>query len=393
MKEKVFISYPQVYSSAGNSLDSLWTSILLCNNTGLKKELFNDITPINIGRINIPNLENRKGFNRRFYIIDSLCEKIKPLVELAIKKYSSERIGVFLGTSDHGSDYIQIDKIEQKAYPNVNYLSDHVHSYFNLKGPFSTLISSCTSSAHAIIKATQFIQAGIIDFAIVGGIELLSPLTIGGFLSLENVAANYSNPFSKNRDGITMSEAAVLFCLGKDSFKSYDHNTKDIYIAGYGYSSDAHHITAPHPDATGAIQAIKEALESAELKPEDINYVNLHGTGTIENDKMETIALKAVFGEETVPASTTKPITGHTLGVSSALEIAICFAALTNAGNSNIYSLPPQKWDGVYDENLSKINFVSVNDYNKGWKNPLKYCMSLSFAFGGSNAALILGSD
>lgn len=112
MKEKVFISYPQVYSSAGNSLDSLWTSILLCNNTGLKKELFNDITPINIGRINIPNLENRKGFNRRFYIIDSLCEKIKPLVELAIKKYSSERIGVFLGTSDHGSDYIQIDKIE-----------------------------------------------------------------------------------------------------------------------------------------------------------------------------------------------------------------------------------------------------------------------------------------
>lgn len=390
--KKVYISNPHVYSSAGNSIESVWNSVLNCDTSGFQKENFNQEQSLYVGRINIPGLKNQEGFERKYFIIDSLCNEIKDLVEAAKKEYSPKRIGVFFGTSDHGSDYSKEKNKDSSFHLNTNYLSNHVQKYFDLSGPCTTCISSCTSSGYAIIKASEFIEAGFIDFAIVGGLELLSPYTLGGFLSLENVSTKYSNPFSKNRDGITMSECASVFCLCKESFKKFsDSYTKDIFIAGYGDSCDAYHITAPSPDAEGAVSAINAALKSADLESEMIGYVNLHGTGTIGNDKMECLAMKKVFGENTVPASTTKPVTGHTMGASSSLEVAICYSILQHADSSTKYALPPQKWDGEYDDNLCRVNFVSEKKYFRDWEKPLKYCMSLSFAFGGSNVAIITG--
>jgi 3-oxoacyl-[acyl-carrier-protein] synthase-1 len=164
-----------------------------------------------------------------------------------------------------------------------------------------------------------------------------------------------------------------------------------VKLLGYGETADAYHMTSPDPEGTGAAAAMKEALDSAGLSPTDIDYINMHGTGTKFNDSMEAKAVYSIFGADT-PASTTKPLTGHTLGAAGALEAAICWKTIVENRNRSggDVLLPVQVWDGVQDESMPVINIVTKGK-PAGSAGRVKICMSNSFAFGGSNASLILG--
>jgi 3-oxoacyl-[acyl-carrier-protein] synthase-1 len=234
------------------------------------------------------------------------------------------------------------------------------------------------------------IMAGIVDAAVVGGIDIASDTTLIGFSALEAVSSEITNPFSKNRHGITLGDGASFFVMTREPVKSSD--TISVKLLGWGESADAYHMTSPDPSGAGAEKAIKRALENSGVLASEVGYINLHGTGTRFNDSMEGIAVDAVFGKagSKVPVSTTKPVTGHTLGAAAALEAAICWKALVeNNGKTENVKLPVQVWDGERDEEIPELSIVDGKSDEK--TGALKVCLSNSFAFGGANACLVLG--
>jgi len=218
---------------------------------------------------------------------------------------------------------------------------------------------------------------------IVGGIDSLCQLTVNGFHALESVSKGHCNPFSANRDGINIGEGAALFTLTLATDNTA--NEACVLLAGIGESSDAHHMSAPHPEGAGAIAAMQAALDDAQISAQEIDYINLHGTATPKNDAMESRAVLSVFGDTPPPASSTKPLVGHTLGAAGAIEAAFCYLLLSQHNHS--FALPPHRFDGQQDPRDPSIALVApmqCADHGK-----LNYVMSNSFAFGGSNASLI----
>jgi 3-oxoacyl-[acyl-carrier-protein] synthase-1 len=247
---------------------------------------------------------------------------------------------------------------------------------FGLSGPAFTVATACASGASAIMRGAELIQAGHCGAVIAGGADIVSETVFYGFNALEAISDSLTNPFSKNRKGINLGEGAAFFLLDSDE-------NSGVELLGAGESSDAYHITAPGPDGAGPARAMKAALTNAGIQKEQIGYVNLHGTGTELNDKAESLAMKTIFGEAyppLPPSSSTKAITGHTLGAAGALEAAICWMVLTEQRG-----LPVHCWDGVSDE---EVPFLPAHESDQ--KTP-SICMSNSFAFGGCNVSLILG--
>jgi 3-oxoacyl-[acyl-carrier-protein] synthase-1 len=215
------------------------------------------------------------------------------------------------------------------------------------------------------------LDLGVCDAVICGGVDSLCKLTLNGFSALEAVSNKRCNPFSVNRDGINIGEAAVLFLMTKAPAA--------VALLGSGASCDAHHISAPEPSGKGALQAMRKALASAKLAPEQIGYLNLHGTATQHNDAMESQAVASLFPGGVV-CSSTKPMSGHTLGAAGALEAAFCWLSLTHG------RVPPHVWDGQADPALPALRWAHTGDTLE------KRClMSNSFAFGGNNVSLIIG--
>jgi 3-oxoacyl-[acyl-carrier-protein] synthase-1 len=247
-----------------------------------------------------------------------------------------------------------------------------------ISGPAYAVSTACTSSAKALISGARLLRAGLADLVLAGGVDTLTRFTVAGFSALEAVSPEACLPFSKNRRGINIGEAGVLFPM------SLDRPTAGppVTLAGWGESSDGHHISAPDPSGEGARRAIEAALGRAGIGADAVGYINLHGTATRHNDAMEGRALSAIFPG--APMSSTKPLTGHTLGAAGALEAALCWLALTDAGRH----LPPHLWDGAPDPEIPPLRLVAPGETAE---SPLKYALSTSFAFGGSNAALILG--
>ena len=275
------------------------------------------------------------------------------------------------------------DLIDKGLNPNDTMnLYTTLKERFALKGPCNTFITACSSSAGAIIKAAQLIKSGICDAVIAGGVDIASDTALLGFGSLEAISPTPTNPFSKNRHGITLGEASVFFVLSRE-----DLDKTGITLAGYSESADAYHMTSPDPEGTGAALAMESALKSAGLTPKDIGYLNLHGTGTKFNDSMESKAVDKVFGSVKVPCSSTKGTTGHTLGAAAALELSVCFEVLQS--DKKEVALPAQHWDKLQDEELPVLNIVNEGDVVEG----IHACMSNSFAFGGSNASLIISKE
>ncbi len=317
-----------------------------------------------------------------------IAQQIEAAVERAKTQYGSQRIGLVIGTSTSGIATGEAALAEQQhsgKFPQgYNYskqelgdTSEFLQAYFQLNGPCYTVSTACSSSAKVFASAKRLMDADVCDMVIVGGVDTLCQLTLNGFRSLESISDGHCQPFSQNRDGINIGEGGALFILEKAAA-----GTRSIVLSGIGESSDAHHISAPHPEGRGAIAAMQAALIMADLKPEQIDYLNLHGTATPKNDAMESRAVHTVFNNSLPPCSSTKPLTGHTLGAAGAIEAALCYLLLSDYNKQQF--LPPQVWDAEQDPNDPSLPLV-----NLGAQTQLKHVMSNSFAFGGSNACLI----
>jgi 3-oxoacyl-[acyl-carrier-protein] synthase-1 len=247
--------------------------------------------------------------------------------------------------------------------------------FLRLTGPAYVVSTACTSSVKAIAAACRLIRAGVCDAVLTGGADTLCGLTVNGFAALESTALDLCNPLSRNRRGINLGEGVALMLVSREP--------ATVEILGCGESSDAHHISAPDPSGRGAEAAMRAALAEAGLTPEAVDYLNLHATATPKNDHMEAHAVHRVFPRG-VACSGTKPLTGHTLGAAGATEVAFCWLALQGDGR-----LPPHVWDGEADPELPAL--LQTAPGARFRRIGGRVCMSNSFAFGGSNASLILG--
>lgn len=311
-------------------------------------------------------------------------------IDDAIARYGAARIGVVLGTSTsgihEGSQGIAAQLRDGRLPPDFHYDQQvlaapaaFLASHLQLGGPAYCISTACTSSARALLSARRLLRLGVCDAVLCGGVDSLCALTLNGFSALEALSAERCNPFSANRCGINIGEASALFLMTRDS--------APIALLGAGASSDAHHISAPQPDGLGAILAMQAALADAGLQPAQIDYLNLHGTATAHNDAMESRATVAVFPQG-VPCSSSKPLTGHTLGAAGALEAALCWLTLSAEYNPQ-RRLIPHVWDGCADPQLPHLQLAD-GDMRLPAPGPRRL-MSNSFAFGGSNVSLILG--
>jgi 3-oxoacyl-[acyl-carrier-protein] synthase I len=314
--------------------------------------------------------------------------QIRPVLDAAIARYGFDRIGVVIGTSTSGiaetEAALRHHAVDGTLPPEFHYGQQEMGSpaamlaaELGVGGPAYVHSSACSSSAKALASAARLIKMGLCDAVLTGGVDSLCGFTVAGFAALDSVSAAPCNPFSANRDGINIGEGAALFLMSRAE--------APVALLGWGESSDGHHMSAPDPAGGGARLAIGQALERAGVAPGQIDYINLHGTATRQNDAMEARVVADLFGLE-VPVSSTKPFTGHTLGAAGAIEAAFCWLAMQDDNPQG--KLPPHLWDGVADPDLPPLNLTAPG---AALGRPLRYALSTSFAFGGSNAALLLG--
>ncbi len=307
----------------------------------------------------------------------------------AARRYGAARVGVFLGTSTSGVlstelAYRELDR-NHGALPadyhyrethNLYSLTDFSRRYLGLRGPALSISTACSSSAKVFATAHRYIQAGICDAAVVGGVDSLCLTTLYGFSSLELVSRDICRPADAGRDGLSIGEGAGFALLERPDRAE----SGDVLLLGYGESSDAHHMSTPDPRGGGAAKAMTEALARAGLQAGDIDYVNLHGTATPTNDRMEDAAVKQVFGTDTA-CSSTKGWTGHTLGAAGITEAVISALCLQNGlvpGSLNTRSVDP-----------GFATAVQVSNEQRG----LRRVASNSFGFGGNNCCLVFGAN
>lgn len=321
----------------------------------------------------------------------SAYRQIESEVKRAISNYGAERVGLVIGTSTSG---IPVGEAAFRAhrlegsFPN-DYLyalqepgaiSTILADLIGLLGPAYTISTACSSGARALCSARNLLEAGVCDAVICGGSDGLARLSVNGFCALELLSPSICNPFSLNRNGITIGEGACLFLLTRDQ--------GGVRLLGIGESSDAYHFSAPDPEGVAVTAAIRQALDQAALRPDQISYVNLHGTATIQNDAMESRVIERLLGLE-VPCSSTKPLVGHTLGAAGAIEAGFCVMALATAANT--IELPPHCWDGVADPALASLNLISSAQTLPAQGQHA--FLSNSFAFGGNNCVVAIGRD
>jgi 3-oxoacyl-[acyl-carrier-protein] synthase I len=315
--------------------------------------------------------------------------QIEDAVVNMASRVGAHRIAVIMGTSTAGiaeGEQAFPARLTTRRWPagfrysqqEVGNLATFVAACYELTGPAYTITTACSSSAKALASAQRLIATGLCDSAVAGGADSLCRMTLNGFASLEALADDYCNPFSRNRDGINIGEGAACFLLSREP--------SPVALLGAGESSDAYHVSAPDPAGAGAMRAMRRALEDAELAPAAIDYINLHGTATPLNDVMEGRAIAEVFGRAT-PCSSTKAMTGHMLGAAGAAEAAFLWLMLDPHYATGM--VPPHLWDGVADPEIPRLNLAPAA-YSIGLPER-SAALSNSFAFGGSNAAVILG--
>jgi len=300
-----------------------------------------------------------------------------------------ERIGVVIGTTSSGVEEAteaiggfdaQGSMPRSFRYSQLEHGSParFIATIAGARGPCYVISTACSSSAKALASARSLLQLGLCDAVIAGGVDALTRLTVRGFSALEAVAPDRTNPFSRNRRGLNLGEAAALFFVTRE--------TGGIQLIGVGESTDAHHMSAPLPDGAGAERAMTLALDDAGIRPSDVAYLNLHGTGTHLNDSSEAQAVSRAFGR--IPCSSTKPRLGHTLGAAGALELAACWALLATHSAGNELRLPPHDFDGEYDAQLPWLDLVEPGRVIRPSGRVI--LGSTSFGFGGSNCALLV---
>lgn len=326
--------------------------------------------------------------NNRLAKLGLDSDGFREAVAQAKRNYGSHRIGVFMGTSTSGIEetekaYRNMDKASHRLPADFNMLHTHniasVQAYtqasLGLDGIGMTISTACSSSAKVFAAAHRHIMAGFCDAAVVGGVDSLCLTTLYGFNSLQLVSAEPCRPWDQGRQGINIGEAAGYALLEKPT-----DDTLACKLVGYGESSDAYHMSTPHPQGDGAVLAMQQALERAGLDAGAIGYINLHGTATPSNDSAEDAGMSRVF-HQPVACSSTKGFTGHTLGAAGITEILFsCMALETGLLPANINCRQ-------VDTNF-KTSVILENQHQA-----IDYAMSNSFGFGGSNCSVIVGRE
>ncbi|MCH7336457.1 beta-ketoacyl-[acyl-carrier-protein] synthase family protein [Acinetobacter sp. NIPH 2699] len=340
---------------------------------GRYAEALIDTVPESLGRFDSRNL--------RFAL--TALQKIEVELQQQIVGIDPKRLSIVMGTSTSGisdsekllTQYFNGDEtLEISHQPQeMGCLAKALQGYLGWQGAAYTISTACSSSAKAFATGQRLIQAGLADAVLVGGVDTLCQLTLNGFNSLESLSADVCQPCGINRDGINIGEAAALFLLTKAS--------APIMLYGVGESMDAWHISAPHPEGLGAATAMQHALDSAAITAQQVGYINLHGTATQQNDAMEIKAVRQVFQGSNVPLSSTKHKTGHCLGAAGAIEAFICTQLLKDQSG-----LPLHQQTDI-DPELADQNYVTDAQQTEN----IRYVLSNSFAFGGSNISLLFG--
>ncbi len=326
--------------------------------------------------------------NNRLAFLGLMQDGFAGAVRAAIEKYGAQRIGVFLGTSTSGIlqtelAYRRRDKVSGAlpadfiygATHNTFSVADFTRHYFGLTGPAVVVSSACSSSAKVFSSARRMMATGLIDAAVVGGVDTLCLTTLYGFSSLGLTSEQACRPFDAQRNGLSIGEAAAFALLERPP-EQLDADA--VLLLGIGESSDAYHMSSPHPEGLGARLAMQGALKMAGLQSTDIDYINLHGTATPTNDAAECKAVQHVFGPRT-PCSSTKGATGHTLGAAGGVEAVICALVLQ-------HGLLPA---GVNTRQLDPALDLDYLLDNR--EQPAAHVISNSFGFGGTNCSLIFG--
>lgn len=335
-----------------------------------------------------PDLAGYACRNNRLAEMALAADGFADAVAEARERYGAERIAVCLGTSTAG-----IEETEQAyrhrtadgALPagfdfarthDLQSLPRYVRARLGLRGPALAISTACTSGARSFLEASVLIESGMADAVVVGGVDTLCRMTLLGFASLELLSrGGPTRPCAADRDGISIGEAAALALL----VRAGDAPAGAALLLGGGASSDGHHMSSPHPEGLGAVSAMRAALDAAGLAPREVDYVNLHGTGTRANDAMEDRAVFHLFGERGVPCSSIKGWTGHTLGASGALEAVaagICVEDGLIPGCLGVAEADPEFRSDIATGNRAA---------------EVRRVLSNSFGFGGSNCALVIG--
>jgi 3-oxoacyl-[acyl-carrier-protein] synthase-1 len=345
--------------------------------------------PLPLGSVELPLADMQDWApayrSRNNQLALTALQQIRAAVDAAIQRYGADRVGVVVGTSTSGiagTEGALRHHAQHGALPEDFYYEQQemgspaamLASTLGISGPAYVHSSACSSSAKAMASAARLINMGLCDAVLTGGVDTLCAFTVAGFSALESVSSERCNPLSANRKGINIGEGAALFLMSREP--------ATVALRGWGESSDGHHMSAPDPAGSGARLSIAQALKRAGIKAADVDYINLHGTATPQNDAMESHVIHELFGDS-VPVSSTKPFTGHTLGAAAAIEAALCWLAMQDGEGR----LPPHLWDGVADPALPKLN-VALPGAVLG--RPMRWALSNSFAFGGSNATLVL---
>lgn len=309
-------------------------------------------------------------------------------VEAAKQRYGAARIGVFMGTSTSGIlqtelAYRHLDPQTGALPPDYHYaetqnsysLAGFVARFLGLSGPSFVVSSACSSSAKVFADASRMMAAGVCDAAVVGGVDSLCLSTLYGFNSLGLVSKRPCRPYDAERDGISIGEGAGFVLLERTTPAI---PADAMLLLGAGESSDAYHMSTPHPEGLGAKLAMQRALAAAGLQPEDIGYINLHGTATKSNDASEGGAVAGLFGDK-VPCSSTKGWTGHLLGAAGITEAVIAMLAVE-------HGFIPGSMNTQHPDPAIAVDYRLANG-----KADIRCALSNSFGFGGSNCSLILG--
>lgn len=320
---------------------------------------------------------------------------IKASVAKAIEQHGAIRIGLVMGSSTSSIDRTEeaYRHLDEHGQLTTNFIQPKVHNphapslfvahYLGIQGPQLTINTACSSSAKVFATAARWLQHNIVDVVLVGGVDTLCLSVLHGFNSLQLVSKNQCRPFDDERDGINLGEGAgyALLARADDSqADAYLNLESKILLTGYGESSDAHHMSHPHPEGLGAELAIQQALQMSGLESKDIDYINLHGTSSRANDLIEGKLVEKLFPRTTI-ASSSKAWTGHTLGAAGITESLIAVeAALHNLapGSKNLNVL-----DKALDFNISAENRAHT----------IKHVMSNSFGFGGNNCTLVFAKE
>jgi 3-oxoacyl-[acyl-carrier-protein] synthase II len=407
LKRRVVVTGIGLVTPCGIGTDNVWNNIL----SG--KSGIGPITRFDTTRFDTKFAGEVKDFNPEDYIQPKEVKKMDLFIHYAIAaahiamkdtgldmgKEDPERVGVVVGTGLGGLPTIEkyhsvfLERGPGRITPFfipmliANEAPGHIAIEHGMKGPNLCIVTACATGAHCVGEACRIIQYGDADVMVAGGSEAnLTPLTVGGFNAMKALSTRNddpqkaSRPFELDRDGFVVAEGSGILIL-----EELDHAKKrgaKIYaeMAGYGYNGDAYHITAPCPDGDGFIRCIRMALKDAQLSPDDVDYINAHGTSTKLNDYIETIAIKEVFKERAykVPVSSTKSMTGHLLGAAGAIEAIFSVLSMRDqvCPPTINYENPDPECDLDYVPNTARNHTINV-------------VMSNSFGFGGTNSTLV----